>query len=70
VSTHSIGLALGQKIQPGTVVVTQLINSCRLFSCDLEMRVVQCIAQPNGNFLIACEFTTPLSHETVRALIR
>jgi hypothetical protein len=70
VSTHTVGLVLGQNIQPGTVVVTQLTNSCRLFCCDLEMRVVQCVAQANDRFLIACEFTSPLPHETVRALLR
>src|SRR5207248_2839289 len=69
-STHGIGLVLDTWVYPGTEIVAQLTNSCRLFCCDLEMRVVHCTPQPSGSYLVGCEFNAPLPHETVRALVR
>jgi hypothetical protein len=69
-STHGAGLVVDTQFLPGTELITQLTNSCKLFSCDLDMRVIHCSEQPNGMYMIGCEFTEPLPHETVRALVR
>ena len=69
-STHGVGLIVDAWLPPGTEVVTQLSNSCKLYACDLGMRVVHCSEQTNGMYVIGCEFISPLPHETVRALVR
>jgi hypothetical protein len=69
-STHGAGIVLDRYLASGTEITAQLTNGCKLFSIDLEMRVVHTSTLPTGSFLVGCEFAVPLSHLTVQALVR
>jgi hypothetical protein len=69
-STHGIGILLEAWLAPGTETSAQLTNACKLFTCDLQMRVIHATSQPDGSCLLGCEFAAPLPHDTVQALVR
>jgi hypothetical protein len=68
-STHGAGILLPAELPPGTSVIARLTNASKLFSCDLELRVIHSTRESSGHFLTGCEFAAALSHETVRALV-
>jgi hypothetical protein len=69
VSTTGIGLYVQQPLKPGTVFVLTLQTSHRL-SRPLPVRVMHSTRQPDGDWLVGCQFVRRLSEQDLQALLR
>ncbi len=68
-STEGVGLILQQRLEPGIVLGVEMLRSSRLFRCMRTLRVWRTTEQPDGTFLIECQFTSPIAYDQLQALV-
>jgi hypothetical protein len=68
-SARGVRLLLRRRFEPGKLVLVELANGRRVFSCALVMRVVHVTPQPDGAFLLGAEFSRKLSQRELMALL-
>jgi hypothetical protein len=69
ISTTGIGLRVGEPLKPGIVLVLKLQNADHRLSRPLPARVMHATPQPEGDWLIGCQFVRRLSEEDMQALL-
>jgi hypothetical protein len=69
VSATGIGLLLDEPLKAGTVLVLSLQGSSRRLSRPLPVRVMHATAQPEGGWLVGCQFVRRLSGQDMAALL-
>ena len=67
VSTTGLGMRICYPFKPGTALEVRLQES--RVSRSLQVRVVHAIDLTDGNWLLGCEFTQPLTEEEVSQLL-
>lgn len=70
ISAAGIGLVVERLIKPGTVLVVHLQTIDQRLTRPLPMRVMHATAQPEGTWLVGCEFVRKLSNEDLQSLLR
>jgi hypothetical protein len=68
VSMQGIGLLLGRRVEPGTLLTVVLSNAAKGFSKTVLVRVVHATPQPGG-CLVGGTFETPLTYQEMSALV-
>jgi|SRR4051812_8464147 len=68
VSMQGIGLLLGRRVEPGSLLTVVLANQAKGFSKTVLVRVVHATSQPGG-CLVGGNFETPLSYQEMSALV-
>src|SRR5690242_13571049 len=68
VSTHGIGLIIGQRLEIGTLLSVTLVNNAKSFARSYLVQVAHVTAQ-GGSFLVGGTFTTPLTYEELTTLV-
>src|SRR5258708_18513212 len=66
-SMDGIGLVLGRRVEPGTLLAITISNAARGFTKSVLVRVVHVTAQP-GAFLVGGTFPTPLTYQELTML--
>jgi hypothetical protein len=69
ISTTGIGLLLEQPLKPGAVLILRLQVSDGRLSRPLPARVMHSTPQPDGGWLVGCQFVRPLGSQQLRALL-
>jgi hypothetical protein len=64
-----ISFLLNHGLEPGMMVLVQLINSATAFGCQVPMRVVSSVAQPDDHFLVDGAFARELRNAEVQGLL-
>jgi hypothetical protein len=70
VSAGGIGLALPDRVEPGTILRLRLSNRDHLCVHDVELRVVHCWGPPGVPSLAGGPFVHALPHDVLCALLR
>jgi hypothetical protein len=68
-SARGIRLLLRRRFEPGKLVLVELANGRRVFSCALVIRVVHVTPEPDGAYLLGGEFSRKLSQAELMALM-
>lgn len=68
-STTGVGLLCTRREEPGTFLAVELQSGDRSLRYTLPVRVVHALAQPNGRYLLGCEFVRALSEEELQSLL-
>jgi hypothetical protein len=69
ISASGIGLLLAEPLKPGTVLVISLQASAGRLSRPLPVRVMHATAQPEGGWLVGCQFVRRLTAQDMAALL-
>jgi hypothetical protein len=68
-SGFGISLMLNRRLEPGSLVLIDLVNSATACRCQLPMRVVASVAQPDEQFLVEGAFGRELRNAEVLGLL-
>lgn len=68
-SSTGIGLTLGRRFEPGTIVTAMLANADRTFEIRVDVRVVRSRRSEGKQWYVGGDFTEPLAKESVRKLL-
>src|SRR5438093_1288272 len=68
-SARGVRLLLRRRFEPGKLVLVELANGRRVFSCALVMRVAHLTLQPDGAYILGAEFSRKLSQTELMALM-
>jgi hypothetical protein len=68
-SARGVRLVLRRRFEAGKLVLVELANGRRVFSCALVVRVAHVAPQPDGAYLLGAEFSRRLSHTELTALL-
>jgi hypothetical protein len=68
-SARGLRLLLRRRFEPGKLVLVELANGRRVFSCALVVRVTHVTPQPEGAYLMGAEFSRKLSQPELMALM-
>ncbi len=66
IAASGIGLILGQRLAPGTLLSIDLDGVCRLLLC----RVIHARSEGTGTWRVGCQFVGQLNEEELQALLR
>jgi PilZ domain len=69
ISPGGVGLATKRHCEPGTPLKLELIDASGRSSRPMQVRVVHSNPKGNEDWVIGCQFDTPLSEEDVAALL-
>jgi hypothetical protein len=69
ISSTGIGLRVDDPLKPGVVLVIKLQSTDRRLSRPLPARVMHATPQPEGDWLVGCQFVRRLSDEDMQALL-
>jgi hypothetical protein len=69
ISTTGIGLRVKEQIKAGTVLVIKLQSADHRLSRPLPARVMHATQQPEGDWLVGCQFVRRLGEEDMQALL-
>jgi len=69
ISAGGISLALRHRVAVGALLDIHLNNANHRYSCDLQMRVVFAIGNPDGNFVLGGSLDRELSDEELHKLL-
>jgi c-di-GMP-binding flagellar brake protein YcgR len=68
-SLGGIGLLLSRAIEPGTQIVVHLKNATRDKVYQLTARICHATRQPDGDWILGCEFIEKLTDDQMDALL-
>jgi hypothetical protein len=68
ISLDGIGLIVGQRVEPGSLLAATLTNAARGFTKTLLIRVAHATPQPGG-CLVGGTFETPLTYQELTNLV-
>jgi hypothetical protein len=69
VSMGGMGLLLGRRFEPGTVLTVDVESLAAAFSSRVQVRVIQAIPRPPGCWFLGCVFAQGLDPEERLALL-
>jgi serine/threonine protein kinase len=68
-SATGLGLLLGRRFEPGTVVAVVLESSTRTFQVRADVRVIRSLPAEGTQWFLGAAFNEPLAKETVQKLL-
>ncbi len=68
-SARGARLVLRRRFEPGALVLVELANGARVFSCALVMRVVHATRRDDGAWVVGGAFARKLGHNELMALM-
>jgi PilZ domain len=69
ISQGGVALSLRRRFEPGTLLTVEIQRADDQPPEPITTRVVRVTAQPDGNWLIGCAFTNPISPEDLQAML-
>jgi hypothetical protein len=69
ISTGGISLSLKHRFDLGTLLTVELLNSTKMLSCKLQIRVAYIKEGPDGDWVMGCAFQRELTEEEQWALL-
>jgi hypothetical protein len=69
ISLKGVGLVTGEKLSVGLMLAIKLANRNLNFSKTALARVVHVTPMPGNNFLVGCEWDTPLTYDEFKFFV-
>jgi hypothetical protein len=69
-SAGGIGLSVGRRFEPGTVLLVELIASDEESALPVPVRVVHATPEGGDRWILGCAFRRTLDDEKLRALLK
>ena len=69
ISVSGLGLLLDSPLDEGTLLFVEMESSPEASPVELLARVIRATSTPEGEWLLGCEFVTPLGEEELRAML-
>lgn len=69
ISTGGISLSLKHRFDVNAMMTVELLNSTKMLSCKLQVKVAHVKPHPGGGWVMGCAFTRALTDTEQRALL-
>jgi hypothetical protein len=69
-SLGGAGLLLSRPLNSGLEIVVHLVSSALSTTCEVPARVCHVTQQPDGDWVIGCEFAIQLTEDQLEALLQ